>query len=55
MLKCVCYNFEENILYLSLQTGEILVFNADCNPCIPQELWIPLNSKQEVTCITIVC
>lgn len=54
MLKCVCYDFVGDILYLALKSGEILLFNAKTSPCTPTELWMPLNAKQEVTCATIV-
>lgn len=44
----------EEVFYVALKTGEIVVYNTRLNPCIPCESWVPSNNQQEVTCIDMV-
>jgi WD40 repeat protein len=54
LLNGIGYNTFEDHIYLSMHTGEILVYDCTVNPCIPKQLLMPMNSKQEVTCIVTV-
>ena len=54
MLKDVAYNVRENVMYTLLHTGEILIFNANTNPCSATQLWVPSHAAENVTCISMV-
>lgn len=51
MLESVLYNMPEEVLYLLLKTGEILIYNTKTKPCTPLEMWAPSNRQQETSCL----
>lgn len=44
----------EEVFYVALKTGEIVVYDTRLNPCIPVEFWAPSNAQQEITCLDMV-